>query len=245
MAARWQDGGGAMDQAIFHLINERWTHPALDLFMAAISDVQIWKPVFVLLVLYALIFRGFKGRAFICCVALTLALCETLAVRPLKSTIGRLRPKQVQSVRLIELQKARPKFLTIFKQPRIHRSTPRGEETTGGSFPSGHVTNNTVIGICCALFFRRWGWLYGFITAAVAWSRIYLGAHWPSDVLATVFMAAGLTLLALALFELIWQRAAARWQPLLFALHPSLLETAVPVSHLRGAPEGGGNLPHR
>ena len=36
-----------MDQAVFHLINERWTHPALDLFMAAISDVTIWKPFLV------------------------------------------------------------------------------------------------------------------------------------------------------------------------------------------------------
>ena len=52
-----------MDQTLFHLINEQWTHPALDLFMAAISNVDIWKPFIILLVLYALIFGGFKGRA--------------------------------------------------------------------------------------------------------------------------------------------------------------------------------------
>ena len=61
-----------MDQAIFHLINERWTNPALDLFMAAISDIEIWKPFVILLVLYALIFGGFKGRAFVFCLGLTL-----------------------------------------------------------------------------------------------------------------------------------------------------------------------------
>ena len=61
-----------MDQAVFHLINERWTSPALDLFMAAVSDVEIWKPLLVVLGLYALIFGGFKGRAFVFCVAVIL-----------------------------------------------------------------------------------------------------------------------------------------------------------------------------
>ena len=55
-----------MDQAIFHLINEQWTSPALDLFMAAISHVGIWTPLIALLVLYAVIFGGFKGRALVC-----------------------------------------------------------------------------------------------------------------------------------------------------------------------------------
>ena len=65
-----------MDQFLFHLINERWTHPALDLFMAAMSDVEIWKPVLIGAVLYALVFMGFKGRAFICCLLLALAVAD-------------------------------------------------------------------------------------------------------------------------------------------------------------------------
>ena len=53
--------------------------------MGVLSDVQIWKPFLVVIGLYALIFLGFKGRAFVLCVALTLAVSEGIVVRTLKS----------------------------------------------------------------------------------------------------------------------------------------------------------------
>ena len=50
-----------MDQQLFHLINERWTNPALDLFMAAVSDADVWKPVLIIIIFAALVFGGFRA----------------------------------------------------------------------------------------------------------------------------------------------------------------------------------------
>src|SRR5206468_12750826 len=94
---------------------------------------------------------------------------------------------------------------------------------SGPSFPSGHVTTNSVIAVFCTLFYRRLGWLYWFVTLAVGYSRIYLGAHWPSDVIATFFLAGGETLLLLGLLALIWRSAGRKWAPQAFARHPSLI----------------------
>ncbi|TMP95689.1 MAG: phosphatase PAP2 family protein, partial [Verrucomicrobia bacterium] len=114
------------------------------------------------------------------------------------------------------------KFMTLFKKPTIRHSDQSDRGRSGPSFPSGHVTNNTVIAVYCTLFYRRRGWLYWIITAAVGYSRIYLGAHWPSDVLATVFLAAGQALVMFGFFELIWRTMAKKWAPNIYARHPSL-----------------------
>ena len=226
-----------MEQSLFHAINQQWTSPALDLFMAGLSDSQIWQPFLIAIGICALIFGGFKARALVVCLGISLAIAG-LVTSVLKSNVGRPRPKHVQVVRMVQLQKARPKFLTLFKKPLVRFSGSSDRTRSGPSFPSGHTVNNAIAATYFTLFYRRRGWLYWLVALAVGYSRIYLGAHWPGDVAASLFLGIAEALLLLGLFELIWKIAARNWLPKVFGRHPSLIAEDGP--RLPSAPSQAG-----
>lgn len=65
---------------------------------------------------------------------------------------------------------------------------------TGNSFPSGHSTAAAASFGFLAAYLRRygaiWPWLCGITAAIAAYSRVYIGVHFPADTLAGVLLGA-------------------------------------------------------
>lgn len=87
-------------------------------------------------------------------------------------------------------------------------------EVSTHSFPSSHAAGTLLTWLAIAMMFpalRRWLLPFALIMAAgIGWSRIALGVHWPSDVLAGYGLA------------LLWVGVAARWLP----AHPETVSRA-------------------
>lgn len=111
------------------------------------------------------------------------ALAGTLVNSSLKLLIGRARPDIV----------------------------PHLTEAGGNSFPSGHSFNSAMIYIGMALAFATFSARQSvrftvvgcalFVSMIVAWSRVWLGVHFPSDVAAGWLGGAGWAFMAAAIFQ--------------------------------------------
>jgi len=73
--------------------------------------------------------------------------------------------------------------------------------TTDSSMPSDHATVAGAIAVGLFLTHRRWGWAAIVAGALMAFTRVYVGAHFPSDVL--VGLALGGTVAALGQYTLV------------------------------------------
>jgi undecaprenyl-diphosphatase len=214
-----------MDQELFYLINHAWAHPWLDLLMAAASSWDFWWPFLVAGVVAVLVFGGFRARAMLVAAGLAVGITDGVVVDTLKGLVGRPRPHEVLvGARTLDLGKAKPRFLALGKPLKEEYSRAgRTPPLRGNSFPSGHASNNFAMATVVAIFYRRRGWLAFFPASLVAYSRIYVGSHWPADVLVSCVIGALIAVLVCVSLDAVWRRRGAKWFPHLHAKHPVLL----------------------
>ena len=148
-----------IDLSIFYFFNHTIAMGFLDKFFSILTDVHSWYITYILLIGILLIKGGKKGRLAVLGIILAILVSDQFGDL-IKHTLQRIRPcNALDDVRKII-------------------------GCAGGySFPSNHSVNN----FTAAFFFYK---LYPnlkiplFITATlIALSRVYLGVHYPSDIL--------------------------------------------------------------
>ena len=214
-----------MDQKLLFFINREWTNPALDRFMALLSSFDAWIPLLVLAIALLLWRGGFRARSFVLSAALIVGINDGLIARTLKHVVDRPRPHQaVNDVRQVDLAKATPRLLALGMPLKIKYSRAAGlEDVEGRSFPSAHTVNMTALALVTACFYRRRGSLAFIPALLVGYSRIYTGSHWPSDIVTSIFLGLGSTLLLLCGLEWLWRRHGGRFLPAIHRQHSTLL----------------------
>ena len=156
--------GGNLDKALFRFINEDLSNPVFDVIMPIVSELhEGWTGVLSLLLLVA--FLAFKLRRqtgwMIFALALSVGSADAIAYRLIKPAAQRARPNYV-----------------------LENVNLRVPNHSGYSFPSNHATNSFAGAAVLALALPTTAAFFLSYAALVSLSRVYVGVHFPLDVLA-------------------------------------------------------------
>lgn len=153
------------DSYFIKLINGKMGNPFFDKFMYRVTDLggAIASTIFTLV----LIGFGNNRLKLIGFEALTVLGISQILVQSLKILLSRERP---------------------YKNKMIKKLNTFGIDLKDYSFPSGHTTASFSIATTISLNMPKISIIVFFLATIIAVSRIYLGVHYPTDVLAGMIL---------------------------------------------------------
>jgi undecaprenyl-diphosphatase len=160
MMATLMSGLSALDTWTFYLINRSLQNPLFDLIMPVLSTKRYFLLPAAVLVLILVVRGGCRMRILLA-VALAAVVLSDQGTNLIKVALHRTRPCHVL--------------------PDVHLL---GGCTRSFALPSNHASNMFALAAVGWLGLRRWRWALLLLAAGVAYSRVYLGVHYPADILA-------------------------------------------------------------
>ena len=166
--------------SILFWIQENLTCPLLDTVLPALTSLANHGEIWILLAVILLIIP--KTRKTGLAMGVTLLMGLLLGNLLLKNLVARVRPYDLTEVTLLV------------------------SRLSDYSFPSGHTLASVGAVTALTLYQRWWGVPALVLAAVIAFSRLYLFVHFPTDVLAGALLGVALAFLARWLVEKVYNK---------------------------------------
>ena len=194
----------AWDERTFRLINGDWHAPLFDVLFPWVTHWKNFVIPFLLLALVAIAVGRWRGLRFVLLALVSVLVADAISARLVKTLVVRPRPcitlEEVERVRLLV------------------------GCTTSSSFPSNHAVNASVLTTLVALYARPLLLPASIVAMLVLYSRVYVGVHYPLDVLAgsllgiAVALALSWLITAMSRYLPMWQEAPSHGRRRIYTL---------------------------
>ena len=169
-----------IDLFLFQLFNMTIANPFFDKLMPFVTQQQNWNMVYIILLVWLLWKGGRNGRIAFVLLIFTIICADQLSSNFIKSWVARPRPcHNLTMLRLLV------------------------DCGSGFSFPSSHAVNNFAAAVILSYFYKEYKVVLFTIASVVAFSRVYVGVHYPLDIIGGALIGytfANLVLLIYGLF---------------------------------------------
>ena len=159
-----------VDKKIFTFFNSSIANPVFDIFFPIITNQDIWIIPILLGIIILSIKGGTKGRIASLVLIIGVILADYSSAQIIKPYFQRLRPSH-----------------DILDQIRL--LVPKGGRY---GFVSSHAANMYVSATILGYFYSKQKRLFFTIASLVAFSRVYVGVHYPADIVFGGFLGYGL-----------------------------------------------------
>ncbi|MEN5435684.1 MULTISPECIES: phosphatase PAP2 family protein [Sphingobacterium] len=156
-----------IDQEIFLAINQGLSNPVFDWLLPILRNPYTWAPLYLFLVIFFIKTYGKTGILIVVMTLATFGASDAVSSHFIKKSVKRVRPCND----------------IVFKE-EVNIRVRCG---SGFSFTSSHATNHFALAFFwIALFRRKWKhamWLCITWATLISVSQIYVGVHYPFDIL--------------------------------------------------------------
>ena len=151
-----------LDENLYMLINSGMSNALFDSILIPFRHKLFWIPLYLALICFIVMNYGRYAWITLVALIMTVVVADGVSSKLIKKTIKRTRPCHIEH---------------LHPQEKVHCSN-------GFSFTSSHAANHFAMGSFLFLLLSMTNWKWTFIAWAtlIGFAQIYVGVHYPSDV---------------------------------------------------------------